>query len=184
MNLESERLQCFENDFQWYQTWTTFLGTEVQNVNLKIGAVPDNSRLLILWTSLILSTIGSFQLDHGRHIKSLHLMSRLQQCAEAHAYLISSLNALLLLDTRDFCIIASKRSDFAWIQCMKLFLKWRPHRCWWRTLERKCVDDNFDMLVRVLAVFVTHIINFFTRASKRCYLYLISVTNTKKWSPT
>ena len=32
------------------------------------------------------------------------------------------------------------------------------HRSWWRMLETKCVDDNFEMLVTVLAVFVTNIL--------------------------
>ena len=34
----------------------------------------------------------------------------------------------------------------------------RLHRCWWRMFETKCVIDNFEMLVTVLAVFVTNIV--------------------------
>jgi len=34
---------------------------------------------------------------------------------------------------------------------------WR-HRCWWRMLETKCVGDNLEMLVTVLAIFVSNIL--------------------------
>ena len=48
------------------------------------------------------------------------------------------------------------------------------HRFGWRMLESKCVGDNFDMLVTVLAVFVTNI----------AYLsQLPSGTNIQKMSP-
>ena len=36
------------------------------------------------------------------------------------------------------------------------------HRCRWRMLETKCVDDNFEMLVTVLVVFVTSILYLLT----------------------
>ena len=36
------------------------------------------------------------------------------------------------------------------------------HRCWRRMLEKKCVGDNFEMLVTVLAVFVTNILYLLT----------------------
>ena len=54
------------------------------------------------------------------------------------------------------------------------------HRCWWRMLEMKCVDDNFEMLVEALTVFVTNILYLLTLASgtelvppiiKRCHKY-------------
>ena len=50
----------------------------------------------------------------------------------------------------------------------------RLHQCWWRMLETKCVGDNFEMLVTVLAVFVTIILYLLT---------LTSGTNNQKMSP-
>ena len=50
----------------------------------------------------------------------------------------------------------------------------RLHRCWWRMLETKYVGDNFEMLVTVLADFVTNILYL---------LALASGTNIQKMSP-
>ena len=49
------------------------------------------------------------------------------------------------------------------------------HRCWWRMLETKRVNDNYKMVVTVLAILVTDIHYIFT---------LASVTNIQKMSPT
>ena len=48
------------------------------------------------------------------------------------------------------------------------------HRCWWRMLETKCVDGNFEKLVKVLNVSVTNILNLWT---------LESGINIQKFSP-
>ena len=50
----------------------------------------------------------------------------------------------------------------------------RLHRLWWRILETKCVGDNFEMLVTVLAVSVNNIRYLLTEASG---------TNNQKMSP-
>ena len=50
----------------------------------------------------------------------------------------------------------------------------RLHRYWWRMLETKYVDDNFEMLVTVLADFITNILYL---------LALASGTNNQKMSP-
>ena len=61
---------------------------------------------------------------------------------------------------------------------MQLFSKimhWKwLHRCWWRMLKTKYVGDNFEMLVTVVADFVTNILYL---------LALASGTNIQKMSP-
>ena len=52
-----------------------------------------------------------------------------------------------------------------WVESEWKILRIRAHRCWWRMLETKCVGDNFEILVTVLAVFVTNILNLLTLAS-------------------
>ena len=47
-----------------------------------------------------------------------------------------------------------------------------PHRCWWGMLEMKCVGNNYQMLVTVLAILVTNI------------RLLYSYKNIQKMSPT
>ena len=54
------------------------------------------------------------------------------------------------------------------------YTKIRLHRCWRRMLETKYVGDNFEMLVTVLAHFVTNILFL---------LLLASGTNIEKMSP-
>ena len=39
-----------------------------------------------------------------------------------------------------------------WFWFLKSHWESGLHRCWWRMLETKCVGDNFEMLVTVLAV--------------------------------
>ena len=51
--------------------------------------------------------------------------------------------------------------------------------CFWRMLEMKCVSDNFEILVTVLAVVVTNILYFFTLATGSNI-----ITNIKIPSPT
>ena len=56
-----------------------------------------------------------------------------------------------------------------------LFRNFGLHRCWWRMLETKCIGDNFEMLVTVLAIFennrpkdVTNI-EILSLTSKNCH---------------
>ena len=62
----------------------------------------------------------------------------------------------------------------------------RLHRCWWRMLETKYVGDNFEMLVTVLAVFVTNILYILAlvqpSTTKRCHQYRNSVTKNQKFA--
>ena len=63
----------------------------------------------------------------------------------------------------------------------------RLHRCWWHMLETKCVGDNFEMLLTVLAIMVTNINYLFTLALgtniKKIHQHRNSVTNIQKSSP-
>ena len=79
----------------------------------------------------------------------------------------------------------NKRGEMCWHKCWKTDPKYdwfnckvnvyyRLHRCWWRMLKTKCVGDNFEILVTVLAVFVTNIL---------CCLTLASGTYIQKMSP-
>ena len=65
----------------------------------------------------------------------------------------------------------SLMSSIRTINTCSLF-RYRLHRCWWRMLETKCVDDNSEMLVTAYAFFVTNIL----------YLSLASGTNNQKMS--
>ena len=57
------------------------------------------------------------------------------------------------------------KSDQVMDRSSTLWILLRLHRCWWRMLETKCVGDNFEMLVTVLAVFVTNIFYLLTLGS-------------------
>ena len=50
-----------------------------------------------------------------------------------------------------------KRHFFTGSKLCSMWIKLGLHRCWWRMLETKCVDDNLKMWGTVLAIFVTNI---------------------------
>ena len=69
------------------------------------------------------------------------------------------------------------------INCDEFAKVWSKelHRCWWRMLETKCVGDNYNMLVTILAILITDIHYLFTLAVGNQHRTSVTNIQTVPW---
>ena len=68
------------------------------------------------------------------------------------------MDSMLVTDVRDWicrCHVWHVDDQHWWHRCCSF----RLSQCWWRMLETKCIDDQFDISITDLASFVTNIVN-------------------------